>query len=105
MTRPYVLTKGAAADIREITRYTVEKWGDQRCRAYIDQIEQAASEVATGQGVFKDLSSLLPGLRIKAAGRHYIFCLPQASSPALILAVLHERMDIIARLKNRLLGP
>ena len=100
--RPYVLTKGAAADIRKITRYTVEKWGSAQCRAYIEQIEHAASEVATGRGVFKDMSSLLPGLRMKAAGQHYIFCVPQTSSPALILAVLHEKMDLIARLKNRL---
>lgn len=26
--RLYVLTKGAAADIREIARYTVEQWGE-----------------------------------------------------------------------------
>jgi toxin ParE1/3/4 len=78
---PYVLTKGAAADIRKITRYTVEKWGDAQCHAYIQQIEQAAGEVATGQGVFKDMSFLLPGLRMKAAGRHYIFaCHKPASS-------------------------
>lgn len=100
--RPYVLTKGTAADIRKIARYTVEKWGDAQCRAYFEQIEQAASEVALGQGVFKDMSSLLPGLRMKAAGRHYIFCVPQTSGPALILAVLHEKMDLVARLKSRL---
>ena len=100
--KPYVLTKGAAADVREITRYTLEKWGDAQCRAYIEQIEQAASEVASGRGVFKDMSSLLAGLRMKAAGRHYIFCLPQSTGPALILGVLHEKMDVIARLKNRL---
>ncbi|KAG0163657.1 hypothetical protein DFQ28_011355 [Apophysomyces sp. BC1034] len=95
VTRPYVLTKGAAADIREITRYSVEKGGDSQCRAYIKQIEKAAREVATGKELFKDMSSLLPGLRVKAVGRHYIFCLPQASGPALILAILHERMDIV----------
>lgn len=100
--RPYVLTKGAAADIRSITRYTVEKWGDAQCRAYIAKIEQAASEVAIGQGVFKDMSSLLPGLRMKAAGQHYIFCASQTSGPAQILAVLHEKMDLMVRLKNRL---
>lgn len=102
MSRPYVLTRGAAADLREITRYTAKTWGESQCRAYIEQIDQAAHAVATGQGVFKDLSSIHPGLRMRMAGRHCLFCLPQADGPALILAILHERMDIIARLKNRL---
>jgi toxin ParE1/3/4 len=33
---------------------------------------------------------------------HYIFCLPQHDAPALVVAILHERMDIMARLKHRL---
>jgi toxin ParE1/3/4 len=48
------------------------------------------------------MNSLLPGLRMKAVGRHYIFCLPQTNGPALILAILHERMDVILRLKDSL---
>jgi toxin ParE1/3/4 len=102
VTRPYTLTKGAAADIREITRYSLEKWGNSQCRAYIRQIEKAAEEVAIGKGVFKDMSALLPGLRMKIIGRHYLFCLPQTTGPTLILAILHDRMDIIVRLKDRL---
>jgi toxin ParE1/3/4 len=100
--KPYVLTQGAAADIRNITRYTLETWGHEQCTAYIEQIEQAASDVATGQGVFKDMGTVLPGLRMKRVAQHCIFCVPQASGPALILAVLHQRMDLMARLKNRL---
>lgn len=102
MTKLYVLAQGAAADIREITRYTAEKWGEARCRAYIAQIEKAANDVASGQGVFKDMGAFFPGLRVKGAGRHFIFCVSQTDGPALILAVLHERMDMIARLRNRL---
>lgn len=102
MSRPYVLTRGAANDLRNIARYTVETWGAQQCRVYIEQIEEAASEVAQGRGVFKDMSELQPGLRLRVVGRHYIFCQPQTNGPALILAVLHERMNIIARLKDRL---
>lgn len=66
------------------------------------QIEGIACELAKGQGAFKTLDDLHPGLRMRLAGSHYLFCLPQADRPALILAILHERMDIMARLKNRL---
>ncbi len=102
MTRTHVYAKAAADDLREITRYTLQHWGEQQCRAYIAALETKAAELALGQGVFKDMSALLPGLRVALSGKHYLFCLPRKDAPALILAVLHERMDIIARLKSRL---
>lgn len=103
MRRPYVVSKGAAADLRDITRYTVAKWGEAQCRVYIAELERAAEAVAKGEGVFKDMNSLLPGLRMAVCGKHCIFCMPQqGAAPPIILAILHERMDLMARLKNRL---
>jgi plasmid stabilization system protein ParE len=102
MTRPYALTRSAAADLRGIVRYTLEQWGERECRTYIAQIETAASELALGNGTFKRLDELIHGLRARRAGRYYLFCLPRPEQPALILAILHERMDFIARLKERL---
>jgi plasmid stabilization system protein ParE len=39
---------------------------------------------------------------MRLVGRHYLFCLPRQGQPALILAILHERMDLMTRLKGRL---
>ena len=100
--RPYVLARGAAEDLREISLYTAEKWGDAQRRTYSQQLDAAATDLALGRGVFKDLATVLPGLRMKVAGSHYIFCLPRPGRPALILAILHERMELMARLKRRL---
>lgn len=102
MTRPYALAPGAEADLRSITRYTVAQWGHKQCRTYIAELEACATALALGQGVFKDMSALLPGLRVAACGKHYVFCLPRPDAPALILAILHERMDILTRLQSRL---
>lgn len=102
MKRSYVVSKGAAADLRDITRYTVTNWGEAQCRADVAEIEKAAEAVAQGVGVFKDMSFLLPGLRMAFCGKHFIFCMPKAGQPSVILAILHERMDLMARLKNRL---
>ena len=102
MSRAYVLTKGAAADLREITQHTVAQWGQAQCRAYVAELEKAAEAVAKGEGVFKDMSAVIPGLRVVRCGKHYIFCMPQKEGLPLILAILHERMEIIERLKNRL---
>lgn len=102
MTRPYLLTRGAATDLRHIVRYTVQTWGEAQCRTYIEQIETATTEIALGEGPFRPRDDLYPGLRVRQAGHHVIFCLPQPGQPALILAILHERMDILARLQGRL---
>ena len=102
MTRSYVVAKGAAADLEEIARYTAEQWGEEQCRVYIGQLDKAAEAVAKGEGVFKDMSSLHPKLRMALCGRHYVFCLPRPDAPAVILAILHEHMDIIVRLRRRL---
>lgn len=51
ISRPYVLTAGAANDIREIARYTDQQWGKQQRHAYVAQLEKAANDLALGQGV------------------------------------------------------
>lgn len=58
--------------------------------------------VATGRGIFRDLDALHPGLRMIRCERHYIFCLMRENGPALIVALLHERMDLMMRLTERL---
>jgi len=59
--RPYILTAGAAADVQEIARYTQKKWGAAKREAYIQQIETAASELATGRGVFRERGIFILG--------------------------------------------
>lgn len=49
-----------------------------------------------------EMSELHPGLRKVHCEHHFIFCLPREAEPALIVAILHERMDLVMRLKGRL---
>ena len=104
MKRPYVLTHSAEADLRSIVRYTLAHWGPQQCETYVAALEERATALAQGQGPYKDMSALLPGLRVAACGKHFIFCMPRPDAPPLILAILHERMHVVARLKSRLSG-
>ncbi|EQB99260.1 plasmid stabilization protein [Photorhabdus temperata subsp. temperata M1021] len=46
----------------------------------------------------KDMSALFPGLRMGRYEHHYVFCLPREGAPALIVAIFHERMDLMTRL-------
>jgi plasmid stabilization system protein ParE len=97
-----VLSRGAAADLEEIARYSREEWGEARCLAYLNQLEDAAAALATGARPFKDLGAVLPRLRMARSGRHCIFCVVRPGVVPVVLAILHERMDVLVRLKERL---
>lgn len=130
MSATYVLTKAAAADLREIVRYTRKQWGDDQLLNYVsllkNGIEQLVANKSRGSGtadksresntadksrgsgtannsVGRDLSELYPRLCVLHCQHHYIFCLPRDGAPTLIVAIFHERMDLIARVAKRLL--
>ena len=102
MTRPYILTKAAEADLREVIRYTRHQWGAAQARRYVGQLQNCAEALAAGDGRHRDMGDLHPGLRMLHCEHHYIFCLPRPDAPALIVAILHERMDLLARVAGRL---
>lgn len=100
----YVLTDEAEADLRDIVRYTRKEWGTAQVRTYAAKLKTGIVRVAAGQGVFKEVDELYPALRVAHCGHHYIFCLPRENAPALIVAIFHERMDLLVRLADRLKG-
>jgi plasmid stabilization system protein ParE len=102
LTASYVLSAAAEADLRDIIRYTRKQWGDAQTRAYVAKLQRGIEGVATGQGFFKDMAALYPGLRMIHCEHHYIFCLPRDGAPALVVAIFHERMDLMTRLEDRL---
>ncbi|WP_417845176.1 type II toxin-antitoxin system RelE/ParE family toxin [Thalassospira sp.] len=98
----YILTTAAEADLRDIIRYTGKKWGAAQVRRYMGRLEQAIVGLAAGQGAFKEMRDLFPGLRMVRCERHYIFCLSRENEPALVVAIFHERMDLMTRLADRM---
>ncbi len=102
MTPPYILTRAAEADLREVIRYTRRQWGTAQARRYASELQNCVEALASGEGRHRDVGDLHPGLRMVHCEHHYIFCLPRSDAPALIVAILHERMDLIARVAGRL---
>jgi plasmid stabilization system protein ParE len=98
----YSLTAAAEGDLREIIRYTRKQWGEGQVRRYVATLESGLASLAAGQGRFKDMSALFPKLRMTRCEKHYLFCLPRENAPALIVAIFHERMDLMTRLAARL---
>lgn len=102
MSQLYVLTTAAEGDLREVVRYTRRQWGSAQARHYVRQLQSCAGALAAGDARYRDMANLHPGLRMIHCEHHYIFCLPRIEAPALIVAILHERMDLIARVAARL---
>ncbi|MDR2195849.1 MAG: type II toxin-antitoxin system RelE/ParE family toxin [Gallionellaceae bacterium] len=98
----YTLTAAADADVSGIIRYTRQQWGTEQARSYHAKLKQGMTLLALRQGAFKDLGDIYPTLRVARCEHHYLFCLPRENAPALIIAVLHERMDLMMRLADRL---
>jgi toxin ParE1/3/4 len=71
-------------------------------RRYVAKLEEGIARLASRKGIFKDMSALYPALLMARCEHHYVFCLPRERSPALIVAIFHERMDLMARLADRL---
>jgi plasmid stabilization system protein ParE len=75
--------------------------GRAQVRAYMAKLEQGIARLAHGSGSHRDMSDMHPpyGWPIE---HHYVFCLLRDKDPPLIVAILHERMDLIQRLGDRL---
>jgi toxin ParE1/3/4 len=104
LTASYVLTAAAEADLRDIICYTRREWADAQTRSYVTKLTRGIERIAAGQGASKDMAALYPGLRITRCEHHYIFCLPRDDALALVVAIFHERMDLMVRLADRLEG-
>ncbi|WP_246856824.1 hypothetical protein [Brenneria corticis] len=48
------------------------------------------------------MSELWPTLRMAHCEHHDVFFLPRDNEPMLVVAIFHQRMDLMARLAERL---
>lgn len=98
----YELSDDAETDLDGITKYTYENHGVAQTLKYIDHLDECANNLAMGNGHYKALPEIHPQLRMKHCQHHYIFGVITKSSPMLVVAILHERMKLIERVKMRL---
>jgi Plasmid stabilization system protein len=96
----YRFTQSAREDLIDIWLYTQETWGEAQADSYQDTLHLCCARIAAGEAQTKPV----PGLeRIRSyhCQHHFMFCVEQDST-VIIVAVLHERMNLIERLRDRL---
>jgi plasmid stabilization system protein ParE len=97
--QPYDLTPAADADLAEIARYTLCQWGERQQRRYQSQLLACFRRLAGRRARARNFSEHYPQVQCQ---HHYVFFIHRESRKPLIIAVLHERMDLFARIGERL---
>ena len=97
MERPqplYRLTRQAAADLRNIYRYTRRRWGKAQAERYASQLQQCCTMLATRPHAGRKRDELQPpDLHSFVQGSHVIFYQPQPYG-VLIVRILHGTQDV-----------
>jgi toxin ParE1/3/4 len=101
----YELTPAAVADLEAIAEYTLLQWGTAQQARYAALLEACFTYIADASAIPRRFSEDYPQVLVAHCGHHYVFYLkPEDTGIPRILAVLHERMDLVARLHDRLEG-
>lgn len=98
----YHITPAAQNDLREIARYTEKQWGHAQTMIYGAALDGCFDWIVAGAAFSKVFSERFPLVRVTRCEHHYVFFLQPEHQPPSIIAVLHERMDMLQRLSDRL---
>lgn len=81
----------AEADLVNIARYTLERWGEDQTIRYIDDLEACCRQLADAPDLGRPCDDVRPGLRRIERGRHVIFYRLRPDG-ILVSRILHQRM-------------
>jgi toxin ParE1/3/4 len=91
----YDFTARAAADLREIGRYTKKTWGTEQARRYREELEIALQKLSLSPNVGRQREAIAPGVRSFRVASHIAFYV-QRNDGITILRLLHPSMDVDA---------
>jgi plasmid stabilization system protein ParE len=98
----YKLTKAADEDFENIIRYTLEKHGARQVRKYSSLLLKCLLNLARDQGHIRSMPDIHSDLCYILCEHHYIFGIKRKKEPMIIVAILHERMEMLQRISDRL---
>ena len=93
----FLLSPAARADLDEIWDYTARRWSVEQAERYIRALVEACQEIAVGSREGVAVEHIRRGYLKLAVGSHFVFYRQGVAGPE-IIRVLHQRMDVEARL-------
>jgi plasmid stabilization system protein ParE len=100
----YERSHAALQDWQEIVEYTLDHHGESQTEKYTAGLISCIEAMSMSMGHYKDAKIEGYIIRIKHCQNHYIFGLVRKNTPLMVIAFFHERMDLMSRLKNRLVS-
>jgi len=98
----YRLTPSAEDDLWEIARYTLRTWGEAQQRRYEAGLIKCFEALAEGSARGRQPFPHRPDIRQVHCQHNFVFAIEVPDQPLAIVAVLHEGMDLMTRLVDRL---
>jgi toxin ParE1/3/4 len=86
-------TARAKSDLREIGRFTQQRWGRKSRIEYLARVESACSRLAANPSLGRIRDELPQGVSSFPVGRHLIIYRVEDAGPVVIIRVLHQSMD------------
>ena len=84
-------SRQAESDLRDITAYTLERWGEVQADRYLLQLEVCCSQLADRPTLGRPCDDVRPGLRRMSSGRHVVFYREHGDG-IWVTRILHVRM-------------
>jgi len=97
----YKLTHKAVEDLTGIWNYTVEKWSEKQADKYYRLLIDNFDELSRNPGLGKSYSDIIENILGFRVGRHIIFYRIIQSNKIELLRILHEKMDLRNRIKEK----
>ena len=98
----YLLSSEAEQDLRELIRFTKQKWGNDQVIKYREVLKNTFELIVKGIRPDKLFINSIDELFFCKAGAHYVFYLRTMDQKPLIIAILHPRREILKHLRKRL---
>ena len=100
----YELAPDTVEDLEAIFNYTIDRWGIEQAHRYKNKLAFHFSNIGHEKANSKAFLKNIPELQVSRCEHHYVFHFIRKNQPPLIIAILHERMDMVSRIKRRLDG-
>jgi len=98
---PAKIFGSAEARLLEIWDYTLEKWGEEQADAYVRSLIDAIHAVQGQRHLWRPVADKsLRGVWFIRHEHHYVFFRELPGGVIGVISILHESMDLPARLKE-----
>jgi toxin ParE1/3/4 len=87
-----IVAEAAKADLKNIWRFSAQRWGPDQADAYVTAIDAMMHEAAAGKLHSREMPFVSPGLFKARAMKHFLY-FREVAGGIRIVRVLHERMD------------